>query len=131
MDHLTPSQTHRITHTGTHTSGLLLLGSGSGNSLRWIFSDAPSQTHTPLACCLWGQGLAGNSRRWIFSDAPSQTHKHILHTSGLLSLGSGSGNSMRWIISGPIHSHAPLYGSLWCGRSGFSSRPANEQQQGV
>ena len=38
--------------------------------------------------------------------------------------GSGLGSSIRWIISGPIISHAPSYGSLSCGRSGFTGKPS-------
>lgn len=37
--------------------------------------------------------------------------------------GSGFGSSIRWIISGPIQSQAPRYGSLWSGRSAFSCKP--------
>ena len=39
------------------------------------------------------------------------------------SVGSGLGSSIRWTISGPIISHAPSYGSLSFGRSGFTGRP--------
>lgn len=42
---------------------------------------------------------------------------------GLPSLGSGFGSSIKWIISGPIHNHAPRYGSLSSGRSRLTFKP--------
>ena len=41
-------------------------------------------------------------------STPTQKWRSLPPWLGLPSMGSGLGSSMRWIISGPIHSQAPL-----------------------
>ena len=58
-------------------------------------------------------------------DSPMQKCLSLPPWSGLSlrSVGSGLGSSIRWIISGPIQSQAPRYGSLSSGLSGLIGRP--------
>jgi len=97
------------THSITFASGSLKNTAGR--------PDADRVNSTPAASSFATSGctLATPTQKWR-SRPPWWGRAEGL-------LGSGLGSSIRWIISGPIQSHAPRYGRAWWGRSGLRSRP--------
>ena len=65
------------------------------------------------------------------SATPTQACLSRPPCSGRPASGSGLGSSMRWIMSGPTHSHAPRYGSLLCGRAGLMLQPGTTSSTAV